>query len=82
MAAVDDRVELNKFSRTHELLAGLLDASRPKMTLALNELEQAGMIEHRRGAVRIVDPVALEDVTCGCYRIIRNAFEATELPPS
>jgi CRP-like cAMP-binding protein len=77
-----DRVEQDEFSCTHELLAGLLGASRPKVTVALNELEQEGMIEHRRGALRILDPVALEDVTCGCYRIIRTAFEATELPPA
>jgi CRP-like cAMP-binding protein len=76
-----DRIEQDEFSCTHELLAGLLGASRPKVTLALKALEHAGTIKHRRGEVRIVDPEALEAMTCGCYRTIRNAFLATEEPP-
>jgi len=73
-----DRVERDEFPCTHEQLAGLLGASRPKVTLALKALEQAGTINHRRGSVMIVDPVRLEALTCGCYATIRSAFSATE----
>jgi CRP-like cAMP-binding protein len=76
-----DRIERDAFPCTHELLAGLLGASRPKVTLALRALEHAGAIKHRRGEVRILDPGALEAMTCGCYVTIRNAFLATEEPP-
>jgi len=77
-----DRIELDEFTCTHEMLAGLLGASRPKVTLALKELERAGTIGHRRGAVTILDPVGLEAMTCGCYTTIRNAYLATEAGPS
>jgi CRP-like cAMP-binding protein len=76
-----DRIEQDEFPCTHELLAGLLGASRPKVTLALEALQQAGMVIHRRGAIRVLDPDALEAMTCGCYTTIRNAFLATQLPP-
>ncbi len=76
-----DRIERDEFPCTHELLAGLLGASRPKVTLALAAMEQAGSIVHTRGLVRILDPVALEAMTCGCYTTIRNAFLATQAPP-
>ncbi len=76
-----DRIERDEFPCTHEQLAGLLGASRPKVTLALETLQLAGTLVHRRGAVRILDPVALEALTCGCYATIRNAFLATESPP-
>jgi CRP-like cAMP-binding protein len=76
-----DHIERDEFPCTHELLAGLLGASRPKVTLALAGLHEAGIVEQRRGSVRILDPVALEAMTCGCYRTIRDAFLATEAPP-
>ncbi len=77
-----DRIERDEFPCTHELLAGLLGASRPKVTLALEVLQQAGMVIHRRGTIRVLNPDALEAMTCGCYTTIRNAFLATQLPPS
>lgn len=47
-----DCVERDEFPCTHEELAGLLGASRPKVTLALEVLQQAGTIVHQRGLVR------------------------------
>ena len=76
-----DRIERDEFPCTHELLAGLLGASRSKVTVTLEALQQAGMIIHRRGSIRILDPDALEAMTCGCYTTIRNAFLATQAPP-
>jgi len=76
-----DRLERDEFPCTHEQLAGLLGASRPKVSLALEALQQAGSVVHRRGRVRVLDPDALEAMTCGCYVTIRNAFLATEVPP-
>jgi CRP-like cAMP-binding protein len=80
LLTTSDRIERDEYPCTHELLAGLLGASRPKVTLAMSAFQEAGWIEHRRGSVRILDPVALEAMTCGCYRTIRDAFLATELP--
>jgi CRP-like cAMP-binding protein len=71
-----DRIERDEFPCTHELLAGMLGASRPKVTLAIDVLEQAGAILDRRGFVTILDPAGLEAMTCGCYATIRNAFAA------
>jgi hypothetical protein len=44
-------------------------------------MRRSGMLVHRRGVVRILDPVGLEAMTCGCYATIRNAFLAIEQPP-
>jgi CRP-like cAMP-binding protein len=69
-----DRIERDEFPCTHELLAGMLGASRPKVSLALEALQQSGLVVHRRGSIRLMDPARLEAATCGCYRTIRNAF--------
>ncbi len=76
-----DRIEQDEFPCTHEQLAGLLGASRPKVSLALAALQHVGAILHRRGCLRVLDPEALEAMTCGCYATIRGAFDATEQPP-
>ncbi len=76
-----DRIERDEFPCTHEQLAGLLGATRPKVSLALKTLQRAGTVIHSRGSVRILDPVALEAMTCGCYTTIRNAFQAADRPP-
>jgi CRP-like cAMP-binding protein len=73
-----DRIERDEFPCTHELLAGMLGASRPKVSITIEALHQTGLIVHRRGAVTILDPAGLEAMTCGCYRTIRNAFAGTE----
>jgi CRP-like cAMP-binding protein len=69
-----DRVGRDEFPCTHELLAGMLGASRPKVSLAIEDLERRGTVIHRRGAVAILDAAGLEAMTCGCYRTIREAF--------
>lgn len=76
LLTVRDRIERDEFPCTHEQLAGMLGASRPKVSLALEALEQAGHLVQRRGAIEVLDPVGLEEMTCGCYRTIRDAFLA------
>lgn len=67
-----DRVEEDVFPMTHELLAHMLGAHRPSVTLAVRPLQQAGLVEHRRGRMRILDRGGLEDASCECYARIRD----------
>ncbi len=76
-----DQIERDEFPCTHELLAGMLGASRPKVSLTMAALERAGLLIHTRGSLRILDPPGLEAMTCGCYTTIRNAF-LTALSPA
>ena len=57
---------------THEFLAMMLAVRRPGVTVATGTFEQAGFIQNRRGIVRIIDVEALEEVSCECYRLIRE----------
>jgi CRP-like cAMP-binding protein len=80
LLTVRDRIERDEFPFTHELLAGMLGASRPKVSIAIEALQQAGALIHHRGAIKVLDPAGLEAMTCGCYRTIRNAFLAEMAP--
>lgn len=67
-----DRVDSPTLPLTHEFLAQMLGAGRPTVSLACGRLENAGLIENRRAALRILDREQLEAVACECYAMIRT----------
>ena len=67
-----DRVDSPLLRLTHEFLAQMLGTGRPSVSLAVNMLEQGGMIENMRGTVRILNRKQLELASCECYGIIQD----------
>lgn len=61
-----DRVE-GELKLTHEFLAIMLGVRRSGVTTALQGLEHAGLIAHRRGAITILDREGLEESANGAY---------------
>jgi CRP-like cAMP-binding protein len=70
-----DRVGGDAFYLTQEYLAYMLGVRRSGVTIAAGTLQQAGMIDFKRGNIKILDNVALESVACECYRIVFDEFE-------
>lgn len=70
-----DRVGADEFPLTHEFLATMLGVRRPTVTLIANSLQQAGLFQYRRGAVRIVNRAKLEAASCECYETIRDQMK-------
>ena len=52
---VQDRVESPNFDLTQEFLATMLGTRRTSVTLAAGNLQESGLIEYRRGHIRILD---------------------------
>jgi len=67
-----DRIGTESLSMTHEFLAQMLGTGRPSVTLAAGMLQRAGLIDYRRGKVRIVDRKGLESAACECYENMRD----------
>ena len=67
-----DRVDSPVIRLTHEFLAQMLGAGRPTVSLACARLEQAGLIENSRGALRVMNRNQLEHTACECYNVIQN----------
>lgn len=67
-----DRVDSPVLPLTHDFLAQMLGAGRPTVSLACAKLEGAGLIENRRGALRVVNRKQLETAACECYDVIQN----------
>ncbi|HYV87476.1 MAG TPA: Crp/Fnr family transcriptional regulator [Candidatus Polarisedimenticolia bacterium] len=62
-----DRTDGDDLPITHEFLGLMLGTQRPGVTIAMNHLEQAGLIRARRGIVSILDRAALEKTAAGAY---------------
>ena len=76
MLQVHDRVDGDEFDLTHERLADMLAVRRSSVTVAAGMLQSAGLIQYRRGHVRITDRAALEDASCECYENVVQEFES------
>lgn len=70
-----DRVLTDEFRLTQETMALMLGVARPTLTAAVLAIERDGLIEHRRGRIRIVDRSGLESLACECYWAVRDEFD-------
>ena len=70
-----DRIGRDEFALTHEFLAMMLSVRRAGVTMAAGLFEKAGFIENRRGQITIRDVDGLKEVSCECYRLIREEEE-------
>lgn len=57
---------------THELLAAMLGVRRPTVTLAIQSLDRARLVEEQRGRIVCRDRTRLEAACCECYRAMRE----------
>ena len=70
-----DRVQGDEFEITQEFLAAMLGVHRPSISVVAGLFQQAGMIQYKRGRMKILDRVGLEDSACECYAVVRGQFE-------
>ena len=63
----DDRIDGDELPLTHEFLSIMLGVRRSGVTVALQELERKGLIDHKRGVITIIDRKGLEESSNGTY---------------
>jgi CRP-like cAMP-binding protein len=71
-----DRIDSDVLPLTQEFLSQMLGVRRTTVTLVAGQLEQAGVIQTRRGRIVVVDRKGLEDVAGECYAIVRDQMSA------
>lgn len=67
-----DRLDSNKLTMTHELIANMLGVRREGVTEAAGTLHRAGIIEYQRGKITVLDRPKLEEVCCECYAVVKK----------
>ena len=72
---VADRIEDLEIPTTQEFLASMLGTRRSTVTLTAGILQRAGLIDYRRGQIRILDRESLESSACECYSVTRTLLQ-------
>ena len=75
-----DRMQADRFPLTQDLLAVMLGARRPGVSIAAASLQEQGLIRYTRGRIAITDRKGLEAAACECYGIVRQHLDRM-LPP-
>jgi CRP-like cAMP-binding protein len=57
---------------TQEFLSEMLGVRRTSVTEVAGKLQSDGVISYSRGVIRIIDRGALEEVSCECFRTLRE----------
>lgn len=70
-----DRIGPGEVRLTHETLAQALGTGRPSVTLSIDSLQQAAIVQLCRGSITVRDWQALEVTACECYRNIRDDYQ-------
>jgi CRP-like cAMP-binding protein len=70
-----DRVRSDEFQLTQEILANMIGARRPAVSIVTGTLQTAGLIRSMRAKITILDRQGLEDAACECYRTVKEEFD-------
>ncbi|MGR9014768.1 MAG: Crp/Fnr family transcriptional regulator [Gammaproteobacteria bacterium] len=75
-----DRLPSNELIITQELIANMLGVRREGVTEAARKLQQAGLIDYRRGHITVLDRPGLEARACECYQVVKKELDRLLLP--
>ena len=76
-----DRLAGNDLMMTQELIAIMLGVRREGVTEAAGKLQREGLIDYRRGHIRVLDRPGLEARVCECYQVVKTESDRL-LPPA
>ena len=72
----DDRTSGKRITLTQEFLSRMLGVRRAGVSVAATSLRQQRIIEYHRGEIVITDRPAMEQMSCECYRIVKEEYDA------
>jgi len=70
-----DRLSSNELTMTQELIANMLGVRREGVTEAAGKLQNAGLVEYRRGKITVLDRPRLQSRSCECYQVVKKEFD-------
>jgi CRP-like cAMP-binding protein len=69
-----DRAETDEFELTHEFMANMLGVTRSSVGEAVRKLQEMGIVSYDRGHFRTLNRMALVQMACECYEVVRDEF--------
>lgn len=74
LLTVRDSIQKDEFQLTQEFISQMLGVRRTGVTEVASKFQKAGIIQYKRGLIRIISQEKLEVATCECYRLIAKEF--------
>ncbi len=72
----EDRAQSSTFLMTHEFISLMLGVRRVGITTAAAEFKRNGLIEYRRGEMKILNRPSLMAASCSCYLQNRKIYSS------
>jgi CRP-like cAMP-binding protein len=69
-----DRTRTEVLTLTQEFLAEMLGTRRTTVTMVAGALQKSGLIEYKRGLIKIPNRENLESAACDCYQITKQLY--------
>jgi CRP-like cAMP-binding protein len=70
-----DRLQGTELVMTQVLIANMLGVRREGVAEAAQKLQNLGLIDYKRGRIRILDRAGLEQCACECYAVVKTEYE-------
>jgi CRP-like cAMP-binding protein len=70
-----DRLSGDELQMTQELIANMLGVRREGVTEAAGKLQDAGLIDYKRGYIKVLNRPGLESRVCECYQVVKTEFD-------
>ena len=70
----NDRIQSDRFLMTQEFMSHMLGVQRPGVSLAIRALQRAGLVQHEKGHMRVLDRPGLEAAACECYGAVQRRY--------
>lgn len=70
-----DRLRSDELQLTQEFIAEMLGVRRAGVSVAATQLEQRGLIRHKRGYIHVYDRPGLEAASCECYEVVNREYQ-------
>jgi CRP-like cAMP-binding protein len=75
LLACQDRLGSNELQLTQEIIAEMLGVRRAGVSVAETQLQERGLIKHKRGYIQIIDRAGLEAASCECYAVVSREYQ-------
>ncbi len=72
-----DRAKKEQLEMAQEFVSEMLGSTRSTVSIAAAHLKARGLIEYRRGTIKLLNKEGLEAESCQCYRVVRTHLETS-----
>lgn len=72
LLSFQDRAASDELNLTQEYIAVMLGVHRPSVSKCAARLQEMGLINYKRGKIKILDRDGLRRVSCECYEVIKQ----------